>query len=116
MKTLLSLLLLAGMMGCAQCSLGQSSTFVVTDKLNVLRGKQAVEKLAPEEITKLAEARAKVAAAQQELDGVEQTIRLAHGQTTDMLRSMCSLEMTTVSFWGEYALVSKMPTGGCVSW
>lgn len=77
----------------------------------------AIEKLSPKELTALKEAQANLDQAQSEFDAISESIKYAHGKSSDTsVARFCANSATSVTFWGEYALIETYPLPSCVSW
>jgi hypothetical protein len=106
---LLSSLAAAQNSGTVTISNSTSAVVVVTHK-------QSVEPLSDSEKQRLADARAKVDAAQKELERVENDVRYTHGYRLAR-NGWCDIEETLVTFWGDFALIEVNPLAGCrVMW
>lgn len=72
----------------------------------------SIEKLTESEIKELMAAQQALTEAQGKLAAVELEIQRAHGQVS----YMCDTSEKIVTFFGDYALITDQPKGGCISW
>ena|ERR1700728_2860374 len=113
MRTILLIAALsAGVMAQTQGTITLSGPI---SNVKVVKQYQLVEKLSPDEISRLNAAQAKVDAAQKELESLESSIKSSHGQRLAQTGG-CDTQETVVTFWGDYALIESNPLAGCIRW